>query len=287
MAPVMEMVVYLDLVIALNGLLDYLLLCVCGRVTGSVLHRGRLVLAAALGGGYAAMSLLPGFSFLGNLFWQLIFGGLLCLTAFGPGRCLLRQTAVLLLLAAAFSGLVLVLTELFSAPGALVGGRVYYPVSLGVLVLTGGVAYGLMKWGLSRLGHHGGDVAEMDMTLGGNRVRFSALRDTGNTLRDPISGCQVLVADWTLLQKLLPEEPLRQEQFLEPAGLMQRLTERVPRGALRLIPYKTVGVERGMLLALRPEEVRIEGRREQLLVGFSPVRISDGGGYEALLGGVI
>lgn len=287
MAAVMEMVVYLDLVVMLNGLLDYLLLSVCGRVTASPCNGKRLALAAVVGGLYAGASLAAGFSFLSGLLWQMVFGVLLCLIAFGPGRCLIRQCVVLFLLAAAFSGLVLVLTELFSAPGALVGGRVYYPVSLGVLLLTGGGAYGVMKWGLSRLSHHGGDVADLEIALGENRVKLTALRDTGNTLRDPISGCQVLVADWTVLHKLLPQAQLRQEQFSEPTELLEQLRLCAPRTAFRLIPYKAVGVEHGLLLALRPEEVKIGGKREQLLVGFSPVRVSDGGGYEALLGGVV
>lgn len=283
----MEMVIYLDIVVALNGLLDYLLLSVCGRVTASPRNVKRLILAAVVGGAYAGISLFPEFSFLGNVFWQLVFGVCLCLLAFGPGRCLVRQCVVLFLLAAAFSGLVLVLTELFSAPGAMVGGRVYYPISLSVLLLTGGVAYGLMKWGLSRLKHQGGDVAELEITLNGNRVQLTALRDTGNTLHDPISGCQVLVADWTVLRRLLPQTCLRREQFSEPAGLLEELSGQAPQASFRLIPYKAVGVEHGLLLALRPEEVKINGRREQLLVGFSPVEISDGGGYEALLGGVV
>lgn len=283
----MEMVVYLDLVVLLNGLLDYLLLSVCGRVTASPRNTVRLLLAAALGGIYAGASLFPEFSFLGGLFWQLVFGVLLCLLAFGPGRCLVRQCVVLFLLAAAFSGLVLVLTELFSAPGAMVGGRVYYPVSLGVLLLTGGGAYGVMKWGLSRLRHQGGDVAELEISLGENRVKLTALRDTGNTLRDPISGCGVAVVDFSVLHRLLPQAALRREQLKEPAGLMEQLRREAPQASFRLIPYKAVGVEHGLLLAVRPEEVKIGGRREQLLIGFSPVEVSDGGGYEALLGGAV
>ena len=227
---VMEMVVYLDVVVALNGLLDYLLLSVCGTVTASPVNRLRLLLAASVGGIYAGASLLPELSFLGNLFWQLVFG---------------------------------------------------------VLLFTGGASYALMKWGLSRLKHQGGDIAQLEILQGENRVRFTALRDTGNTLKDPISGCQVLVADWTLLRKLLPGTELRQEQFKEPAALMELLAKSAPRTAFRLIPYKAVGVEHGLLLAMRPEEVRINGKKESLLVGFSPVRVSDGGGYEALLGGVV
>ena len=281
------MVIYLDQVLLLNGLVDYLLLVACGSVTATPLKRTRILLAALLGGGYGAVSLLPGFQFLGNLFWELVFAAVLCLVAFGPRRGFLRRSVVFLLLAAAFSGIVLVLTELFSAPAALVGSRVYYPVSLGVLVLTAGGTFGLMKWGLNRLSHQGGDIAKVTVRLGDRSVDFTALRDTGNTLKDPISGCPVLVADRDILRRLLPEIKITEEELRQPALLMERLALQRPMLHLRLIPYKTVGVERGMLLAIRPEETKIGGKREAMLMAFSPVPVSDGGGYEALLGGAL
>ncbi len=281
------MVVYLDQVLLLNGLLDYLLLVACGSVTATPLRRKRILLAALVGGVYAAISLLPEFRFLGNLFWELVFAGILCIISFGTGRGLLRRGVVFLLLAAAFSGIVLLLTELFSAPAALVGNRVYYPVSLGVLALTAGGAFGLMKWGLGRLSHQGGDVAEVTVRLGGRETVFTALRDTGNTLKDPISGCPVLVADGDILRRLLPEVPITEEELQQPAILLERLSALRPSLHPRLIPYKTVGVSRGMLLAIRPEETKIGGKKEAMLMAFSPVPVSDGGGYEALLGGVI
>ena len=281
------MVIYLDQVLLLNGLVDYLLLVACGSVTATPLRRRRILVAALLGGGYGAMSLLPGFRFLGSLFWELIFGAVLCLVAFGPGRGIIRRSVVFLLLAAAFSGIVLVLTELFSTPAALVGSRVYYPVSLGVLVLTAGGTFGLMKWGLSRMCHHGGDIAEVSVRMGNQVVDFTALRDTGNTLKDPISGCPVLVADGSILRRLLPGVSVSEEELGEPSALLERLAVQCPRVRPRLIPYKTVGVERGMLLAIRPEEAKIGGKRKAILMAFSPVPVSDGGGYEALLGGVL
>ena len=280
------MVIYLDQVLLLNGILDYLLLVVCGSVTATPLRRGRIALAALLGGGYAMASLLPELKFLGSLFYRLLFAVALCLVAFGPGRGLMRRSIVLLLLAAAFSGIVLVLTELVSAPAALVGRRVYYPISFSVLILTAGGAFGLMKWGLSRLGHQGGDIASVTVTLGSRQASFTALRDTGNTLRDPLSGCPVLVTDAEILGKLLPEVRLTTEELRRPAELLRRLSLLRPELRPRLIPYKTVGVEQGTLLALRPDCVEIGGKREAMLMAISPVPVSDGGGYEALLGGV-
>lgn len=274
------MVVYIDQAFLVNSVLDYLLLELCGTVTLCPVRRRRVVLGAVLGGLYGVASLVPGLGFLGSLPWAVVFGGLMCLLAFGPQRGLPRQLGVLLVLGAAFSGLVSLLTAAFSAPGALLGGRVYYPVGLGVLLLTGGVSYALIAWAMTRLRHGGGDVVEVVLCHEGRTLHLSALRDTGNTLRDPLSGCPVLVADWDILAKLAPgakdlTEPL---EALEPLKALHLHP--------RLIPYKTVGVSQGLLLAVRPQEVYVAGKKETMLLALSPVPIADGGGYQALLGGV-
>ena len=285
LVPGDAMTVYLDQVWLLNGLVDYLLLAVSGSLLGLPLRRRRILLAGALGGVYAALSVLPPFSFLQSLVGKILMAAVLCLAAFGRTRGLFRQTVVLFLLAAAFSGLVLLLTELFSAPNTLIGGTVFYPLTFGTLILTAGGACGAMLWGLGRLMQHGGDIVELELTLCGVTTYLTALRDTGNTLRDPISGCHVLVADWDILKKSCPELTLRAAEFETPQMLLERLSREKPELRPRLIPYKTVGASHGMLLALRPEEVKISGKRESLLVAFSPVAVSDGGGYQALLGG--
>lgn len=277
------MTVYLDGVWLINGFVDYLLLVVSGNLTASPIRRRRIFLAGALGGIYGVICLLPGWNFLGNLLWRIAAAGVMCLVAFGPGKLLVRQVVVLFLLTAAFSGVVLLLTEVFSAPAAFVGGDVYYPISVGTLVLTAGGAYGAITWALGRMGHHGGDIVPVKLTVGGKQAELTALRDTGNTLRDPITGAGVLVADHTILHKLLPK--LSRTDISEPQSLMAAINLCYPDLRPRLIPYKTVGVAHGMLVAIRPEEVKISGRKENLLVAFSPVAVSDGGGYQALVGG--
>ena len=91
----MQMTVYLDQVWLLNGVVDYLLLSVCGTLTASLRRRWRLLLAAAMGGIYAVVCLLPGWEFLGNLLWRILAGLALCLMAYGPGQGFLRRSLVL------------------------------------------------------------------------------------------------------------------------------------------------------------------------------------------------
>ncbi|MEG2138643.1 MAG: sigma-E processing peptidase SpoIIGA, partial [Oscillospiraceae bacterium] len=52
-----------------------------------------------------------------------------------------------------------------------------------------------------------------------------------------------------------------------------------------LLPYQAIGVSCGMLLCVWADSGKIgEKSCEHLLVGLSPTPVSDGGGYQALIG---
>jgi stage II sporulation protein GA (sporulation sigma-E factor processing peptidase) len=66
---------------------------------------------------------------------------------------------------------------------------------------------------------------------------------------------------------------------------MTRLNTGEWKGRFSLLPYRAVGVERGVLLAVRMDRVIIGEREEGTLVALSPTPVSDGGGYRVLTGG--
>ena len=60
-------VIYADELLALNFLVDYLLLLSAARLRGAALHRGRFALGAAAGAIYALLAVLPGQGWLRTL----------------------------------------------------------------------------------------------------------------------------------------------------------------------------------------------------------------------------
>ena len=66
---------------------------------------------------------------------------------------------------------------------------------------------------------------------------------------------------------------------------MERLAGRGGGLRFRLLPYRAVGVECGLLLAVRVDRARV-GTEDygSILVALSPTPVSDGGGYQALIG---
>ena len=99
-------VVYVDSVFCLNTLMDYLLLRCTARLAGVPPRRWRLLLAAALGGGYAVAVFLPGCGFLSALPVKLAAGAALagrspfllmtavCLLCCTAGPCIKRRKSV-------------------------------------------------------------------------------------------------------------------------------------------------------------------------------------------------
>ena len=278
------MTVYVDLLFGVNALINYLLLRGSAALGGCPVKLWRLAAAAALGGVYAVAAVLPGLEGLQGLVFQGVFAGLMLLTAFGWKRNTVKQGLFFFGLSFAFSGLVLLAVQLAEPDFLLLGGRAYYAVSTPALLLLAGISYGLAAVVLSGCGTHtGGDIVPVTLNLEGRAVPVRALRDTGNTLRDPVTGEWVLIADRSVCRQLLPAAPA---ETADPSEQLAELSWLYPTLRFRLIPYRTVGVESGLLPAVRCG-LEMKQKRQTVLVAFSPTAVSADGRFNALWGGDI
>ncbi len=282
------MTVYADLLFAINAAINYLLLCGSAAIGGVPARKLRLLGAALLGGLYAVMTVLPGMEAAGGFLCQSLCAALMLLAAFGWKRSTVRQGLFFFALSFAFSGAVMLAVQLIEPNMMLLGGRAYYAVTTPALLFLAGLIYGLAAVVLSGWGTHtGGDLVSLDLSVENRQLSLKALRDTGNTLTDPISGQSVLVADWQVLSRLLPNAGIQSSHLRDPAALMQRLSRQYPQLRFRLVPYQAVGVEAGLLLALRCRVEEKRGRHQEQLVAFSPTPVSEEGRFDALIGGKI
>ena len=280
------MTVYLDLLFGLNTLINYLLLRGSAALGGYPAKPGRLAAAAGLGGLYAVAAVLPGLQGLQGMAFQAICAGLMLLAAFGWKRNTVKQGLFFFALSFALSGAVLLAVQIVEPDCMFLGGRAYYAVSTPALLLLSGLSYALAAVVLAGCGAHtGGDIVTVRLTLDGRQISLRALRDTGNTLRDPLTGQPVLIVSRRALPRLLPG--LTQTETLDdPAGLLPALSWQYPKLRFCLVPYRAVGVETGLLLAVR---CRLqEGKHSRpALAAFSPTEVSVGGEFEALWGGKV
>ena len=282
-------VIYLDELFLLNFVVDYLLLLAAGRLSGEILRRGWLALGAAIGAAYAAAAVLPGMGFLLHPLCKLGAAVLALLAGYGKSRRLLRVSLVFFAVSAAFGGGVFALQLLGGRGLTLQNGIFYSAMDLRLILLTAAGCYVLITLLFQRTARHSGlrrELVPAVLTLEGRRVALTALVDTGNTLTDPATGRPVMVAEGEKVGALFPDgQAPAPEELRRPVEALERLGRQGWQGRCRLLPYQAVGVECGMLLALRLDGARV-GTEDygKLLLALSPTRLTDGGGYHALIG---
>ena len=282
-------VIYVDTLFLLNALVDYLLLLAAARLAGEPLRRVRFALGAVLGGGYAVAIFLPGLGFLAHPLCRLASAALMLLVSYGGSRRLLRQGILFVALTCAFGGGVVAI-GLLGGTGLSLGGGVFYSaLDLKMVLLSAAVCYGVLTLVFQRLARHSaadGELINITLRLGERSVALTALVDTGNTLTDPVSGRPAIVAEGERVGPLFPREHRPGPADLrDPAAALTRLGTGAWRSRFRLLPYRSVGVDRGLLLALRVDGLEWKGQpRGPALVALSPTAVSDGGGYQALAG---
>lgn len=280
-------VIYVDTLFLLNAMIDYLLLLAGARLSGEPLRRINFGIGAVLGGLYAVAIFLPGLEFLNDPLCRGGCGVLMLLAAYGKSRHFVRQSIIFLALTFAFGGGVFAI-GLLGGHGLSLGRGVYYsPLDLKTVLLSAAVCYVALTMTLGKLGRHGGldgTLIPVRVRLGERWAELTALVDTGNTLADPVTGCSVMVAEGERLMGLFPVEnrPTRTE-LEDPVTALGRLG--AGKSRFQLLPYRAVGVDRGLLLAVRVDEIWLgEQKSSGRLVALSPTPVSDGGGYRALIG---
>lgn len=277
-----------DLLFTMNLVINYLLLLGSTRVSGTSVPIWRIALAAAIGALYAVGVGLPQASLLRQPGAMAVVLAVMFWLAFGSRVTAVRTIGCYLVLSLALCGAVVGAALLFGRNTALARGTFLYPVSFRALVLMAGLAYLICRCFSGRAAPQPA-IERAVLSLAGRQVRLRALVDTGNRLRDPLTGKPVLVANWDVAAKLLPQAAagiLDQAAFQDPAALLPKLRTLCPQLRAFLVPYHAVG-NSGMLLAVRCDQIQV-GKTATCgaLVAFSPTTLDEARQYQALTGGI-
>ncbi len=245
----MEKSVYVDLYFMVNVSMDLLCLMITARLLHRRISRLRAIAAASVGGVYAVVSLLLGFSGVPGLLFDVTAAYVLCLTAFAGRQkglsVALRCCPVLFLTSMLVGGIMTALYSLLNrlqlpleslqGDGLSVWLFVLLAVVSGLATVRGGSFLGLS---------HRTERVEVRAVVFGKPVTLCAMVDTGNLLRDPISNRRVIVADLSCFADVLPPALL---EACRTGHVADWLSEHENARRVRLIPTQTASGSKTLL----------------------------------------
>lgn len=257
------MTIYLDIVLIENLCMNYIILFATGFIMKVKLHHIRIILSAILGGVYAILSYMEIFPFYSTMLVKIILSICMVYIAFFPKefKSLLKHLVMFYLVSFAFGGCAFALLyfikpeDIFMINGVYVG---TYPIKIALLggivgfVITY-VAFKIVKTRMTKKSL----IHNVEIKIEEKILKIKALLDTGNGLKEPITGEPVIVVEKEKLYGILPGNILNNIDKII-GGDWGNLEENLEyRTRFRIIPFKSIGKQNGMLLGFRVDEVNV------------------------------
>ena len=272
------MTIYLDIVFLENALMNYIILYATGFVQKRKMKNFKLIISSVLGALYAIISYLKIIPIYSTLFMKILLSVIMIYVAFNNenAKQLLKNLLLFYLASFVIGGCALAMLYMISPKrvsfqnGVLVG---TYPMK--ITLIAGLVGFFIIQYSFSlnkRQMKIKDLLCELEIVVNNKKVKMKGYIDSGNTLKDPISKKPVIIVEREVMQESVDVNKL--------IGGDENLK-------IRLIPFKSIGKQNGMLIGIRPEYVKIKYNENQIItkkviIGIYDKKISKN--YSALIG---
>ena len=214
------MVIYADILVIINLIVDYFLLLATAKILRKNLSVWRLLLGAAVGGLSSLFIFLPQEPAIANAGFQVLLCGsmVLCVFGFRSVKPFLRASGILILVTCGYGGLMTALWQIAKPNGMIVKNAVvYFNISPTVLLLTSVMAY-LIFMAASILFQRTSSLAEtcfVTVTAEGKSITMEGIIDTGNSLEDAFGGGEIIIADVSCVESLFGEKTFFNDEKMQ------------------------------------------------------------------------
>ena len=261
------MTVYLDIVLLENLCMNYIILFATGYIMKLKMKQLRLVLSAMLGGIYAVIAYIEILPIYSSFAMKILLSVLMVHIAYNSKNIknLLKQLVVFYLISFAFGGSAFALLYFVRPQDILIRNGVYvgtYPIKIALLGGIVGFIITYIAFKVVKTKLHKKDIIyNIEIHIKEKTLKLKAMLDTGNMLKDPISGMPVIVVEKQELYSILPKKLLDNIDKLiggEAENLLEQVEEKEIFTRFRMIPFSSVGKQNGIMLGFKSDQVVIE-----------------------------
>ncbi|WP_026895200.1 sigma-E processing peptidase SpoIIGA [Clostridiisalibacter paucivorans] len=290
------MSIYAEYLVLENFIINFIILYIVKKYTGANTTKSRMVIGALTGALYTLVVFFPQLYFLAKLPVKLAVSVLIIILAFNPERIrdFMKLIATFYVVSFVFAGASLALIFIFDVNNYTENGIFYIDgFSIGMLFLAIFISFILIKfvWGYIKTKLKRKDMyVPISIILNRKIINITALMDTGNSLKDPVTDVPVIIAQFSEIKELLPYDvqqffSLYKEDNLNV--LWEVMSKSMDNIKFRIIPFKSLGKENGILLGFKPDKVVINTSEKtvisDIIVGIYNSDLSSTREYSALL----
>lgn len=291
------MTIYIDIVLIENLMMNFIILLATGLILKERISVIRLLLASLLGAIYAVVSYLSILEMYSSMILKIILSIVMIYIAFNPQTMKKMWKDILLfyLTSFVFGGAAFALIYIVRPQDILMRNGLFlgtYPLKtivLGaiiafIIIMT---AFTVVKSKITKKDM----FCEVEIELNNKKIETTAMIDTGNLLKEPITNTPVIVVEHTLLYDCIPKEILNHLDELL-GGEFNNIPEPIKEeyiAKLKLIPFSSLGKQNGMLIGMKAEAITIkdmdkEETKENIIIGIYNKSLTKRGEYRALMG---
>lgn len=286
------MTLYVDIIFLENIFMNSIILLATGVILKTPIKIWRNLVSSIIGSIYAIIIYVSNIAIYSNVFLKLILSIVIVYIAFKPIniKSFFKHIVIFYLTSFTFGGVAFALLYFVRPQDILFEDGVFigtYPMKI---ILAGGIvgfiiitlSFKNIKGKLSRKDMY----CNLKICSGGNELMVTAIIDTGNFLREPITKMPVVVIENEKLKDIFPSSILDNVTKIIN-GKDVDLGEYSSK--IRVIPFKSLGKENGLLLGIKIDEVEVEYqdiqyKHKDVIVGIYNGNLSRTGKYAGLVG---
>ena len=292
------MTVYLDVVLIENLCMNYIILFATAYILKIKVNPIRIILSALLGGIYAILAYMEILEIYSNIFLKIVLSIAMIYLAFKPKtmKQLIKELIFFYLISFVFGGCAFALLYFIKPQNILIRNGSYvgtYPIK--IAILGGIVGFTIMvialKFIKSKFSKK--DIYyKITIWFKENNVTTTAIIDTGNMLKDPITSMPVVIVEKEILKEILPNSILNNLKNIIGGDVPKEIYEDENLEYMtrfRVIPFTSIGKENGMLLGFKADKVTINEDENietilKVIIGIYDYKLSKKNEYSALIG---
>jgi len=287
--------VYIDIILLENIGMNYILLMATAILIKKETKILRTLLASMVGAVFAIISyaqILPMYS---SLLAKILVSIVMVYIALKPqtAKTLLKHIILFYFVSFVFGGCAFALLYIIRPEQILMKNGVYigtYPIK--IAILAGVIGIPLLQIVARLLKHKLSHqrIYEITIHLNQKTKTVNALLDTGNLLKEPITGVPVMVVEKRALEDFIPNSILEHIEEIIGGDVQSIENENMEYiSKLKIIPFTSLGKNNGMLLGMKAEKitVHIEDTEEEIpniIIGIYDQIFSKNHQYAALIG---